>query len=338
MPDRHPIRIVLAEDEPASRALLVRQLRKAGYDVVACENGKQALEAIRQEVSCIVVADWVMPEMDGLELCRTVRGLGEMQALAFVYFIVLTAHAEKERIVAGLEAGADDYLTKPYHPQELLARLRVGERNCALQRELFQRQVDLQKANAELAVLNKKLKKLASSDALTGLANRRHLFDRLAEVWALAVRNDRPLSCIMFDIDKFKFINDTHGHVAGDEVLKNLADVFRGCLRRYDVMGRFGGEEFCVVCPETTIEGAASLAERIRLAVAEAKCAVDGTTISITISLGVAGRSPAQDNPDALIVAADTMLYRAKENGRNQVWVCEADGRTHRLEAPIGAS
>jgi len=335
MADHHPTRIVLAEDDAASRALLVRQLRKAGCDVIACEDGKDALEAIRREVSCIVIADWVMPEMDGLELCRTVRGLGEMQALAFVYFILLTAHAEKERIVAGLEAGADDYLTKPYHPQELLARLRVGERNCALQRELFQRQVDLQKANAELAVLNKKLEKLASSDALTGLANRRYLFDRLGELWALAVRNDRPLSCIMFDIDKFKSVNDSHGHVAGDQVLRNLADVFRGCLRRYDIISRFGGEEFCVLCPETTVAGAAALADRTRLAIAELKCPVNGATISVTVSLGVAGSGSAQDNPDALIVAADTMLYRAKESGRNQVWVCEPDGRTHRLEATV---
>jgi two-component system cell cycle response regulator len=335
---RHPPRIVLAEDEALSRALLVRQLRGAGYDVIPCENGKQALDAIRREVSCIVVADWMMPEMDGLELCRAVRDLGEMQAVSFVYFILLTAHTEKERIVTGLEAGADDYLTKPYHPQELLARLRVGQRNCILQSELFQRQVELQKANAELAVLNAKLEKLASSDALTGLANRRHLFDRLGEVWALAARKDRPLSCIMFDVDKFKLINDTHGHLAGDEVLRGLADVFRNSLRTYDVIGRFGGEEFCVLCPETTTEDAAGLAERIRLAVAESQCVVNDTTISITVSLGVAGRSPVNDNPDALIVAADTMLYRAKENGRNQVWVCDADGRGRPVGATVDAT
>jgi two-component system cell cycle response regulator len=338
MPDRHRIRVVVAEDDDNSRALLVRQLRNAGYPVVSCENGKQALEAVRREMSCVVVADWVMPEMDGLELCRAVRELGDMQALSFVYFILLTAHAEKERIVAGLEGGADDYLTKPYYPQELLARVRVGERNCALQSELFQRQIELQKANAELAVLNTKLEKLASSDALTGLANRRYLFDRLAEAWALAVRKDRPLGCIMFDIDKFKLINDTYGHLAGDEVLKNLAGVFRTCLRTYDIIGRFGGEEFCVLCPETTTEEAAALAERIRLAVAESKCVVDGRTLSVTISLGVAGRSRIHDNPDALVVAADAMLYRAKENGRNQAWVCDTDGRERRVKATVDVS
>ncbi len=331
-------RIVVAEDEALSRALLVRQLRNAGYDVIACENGQQALEAIRREVSCIVVADWMMPEMDGLELCRTVRGLGEMQALSFVYFILLTAHTEKERIVAGLEGGADDYLTKPYHPQELLARLRVGERNCALQNELFQRQIELQKANAELAVLNRKLEKLASSDALTGLANRRYLFDRLTELWALAERKGGSLSCIMFDVDKFKLINDTRGHLAGDEVLRSLASVFRHCLRPYDIIGRFGGEEFCVLCPETTAAGAGSVAERIRLAVAESSCVIDGNTVSVTVSLGVAGRRPTHANPDALIVAADAMLYRAKENGRNQVWVRDADGREYQLEATADVS
>ncbi|MFQ5807114.1 MAG: diguanylate cyclase [Phycisphaerae bacterium] len=338
MPDRGLNRIVLAEDEATARALLVRQLRKAGYEVIACENGKEALKAIRKEVSCIVVADWMMPEMDGLELCRTVRALGEMQALSFVYFILLTAHAEKERIVAGLEAGADDYLTKPYHPQELLARLRVGERNCILQSELFQRQVDLQKANAELAVLNRKLEKLASTDMLTGLASRRQLFNRLAEIWSLAERNDRPLGCVMFDVDIFKSVNDTHGHAAGDEVLKSLAETARGCLRRHDIIGRFGGEEFCVLCPETTIEGAASLAERIRGAVAESRCVLGETTISVTVSLGVACRSPVHDDADSLISAADAMLYRAKESGRNQVWVCGPDGQPSRLAATVDAS
>jgi diguanylate cyclase (GGDEF)-like protein len=279
-----------------------------------------------------------MPEMDGLELCRTVRALVEMQALAFVYFILLTAHSEKERIVAGLEAGADDYLTKPYNQQELLARLRAGERICALQQEVFHRQVELHKANAELASLNERLERLANTDMLTGLANRRYLLQRFAESWALAERNDRPLSCILLDIDRFKSVNDTYGHAAGDCVLQRLADTADQCRRKCDILGRFGGEEFCIICPETDLDGAVSLAERLRCAVAQASCEVDGAEISITVSLGVATRSPRHQKPDALINAADTMLYRAKQNGRNQVWVCDADGEARSLQPTADAS
>lgn len=338
MPVRRATRVVLAEDEVASRALLARQLCKAGYDVVACENGKQALEAIRNEVSCIVVADWMMPALDGLELCRTVRDLSELHVLSFVYFILLTAHSDKEQIVAGLEAGADDYLTKPYHWEELLARLRAGERVCALQAELMQRQVELHKVNGKLAVLNKQLAKLAHTDPLTELANRRHLFARLTEAWSLAVRNDQPLACVMFDLDRFKAINDSYGHAAGDQVLKEVAETTRRCTRRYDVLGRIGGEEFCIVCPETSVQGGSVLAERVCDAIASLSSCWNGQDISVTASVGVAARSPADKSPDALIAAADAMLYRAKENGRNQVWVRQADGSEQRPERASAAS
>ena len=317
-PDRQ---IIVAEDDPSSRALLTRHLQKAGYEVSAHENGKQALERIRRENSCIVVADWMMPEMDGLELCRTVRSLCEFSAISFVYFILLTAHSEKDQIVAGLEAGADDYLTKPYHREELLARLRAGERVLTLQEELVARQITVRKANSELTRLNHALEKLANTDSLTELANRRHLFERFREMWALAERGDTALACIMFDIDKFKSINDTYGHSSGDEVLKGVAGTARDCLRRYDLLGRFGGEEFCVVCPQTDIAGSAALAERIRERIAGLRVVSEGRPIPVTVSLGVAVRSNDQESPDDLISRADAMLYKAKEGGRNQVWV-----------------
>ena len=335
--DRHPIRIVLADDEPTTRALLVRQLSTAGYQVVACENGKKALEAIRREVSCIVVADWVMPEMDGLELCKTVRALSEMRALSIVYFILLTARSDKGHIVAGLEAGADDYLTKPYHKQELLARLRVGERICGLQTELLQRQIELAKVNSEYAQLNQKLEELANTDMLTGLANRRHFFDRFVEAWALAERKDQPLGCIMIDIDRFKSVNDTYGHAAGDAVLQKLAATCRRSLRRYDILGRIGGEEFCVVAPDTSAEDAAQLAERLRATIANTQFHAGGTAILVTISLGVAGRSASHSGPGDLTIAADSVLYRAKEKGGNQVWVRDCKGAVTPVRALVGA-
>jgi diguanylate cyclase (GGDEF)-like protein len=327
MSERCVTHIIVAEDDAASRALLVRQLTKAGYEVTACVNGREALAAIRARVSCIVVADWSMPEMDGLELCRTVRSLAEMQALSFVYFILLTAHSETEEIVAGLEAGADDYLTKPYQKQELLARLRAGERIHALQTELMHRQIELHKANAELAGLNIKLENLANTDVLTGLANRRQLFERFAEEWALSERTGRPLACIMLDIDNFKTTNDTYGHVAGDQVLRKIAETTGGCLRKYDLIGRIGGEEFCVICPDTPVEAVACLAERIRAAVDEMQCVLDGNRIQVAISLGVAARDLTHEKLDDLMAAADEALYRAKQGGRNQTWVGDADGQ-----------
>ncbi len=310
--------IVLAEDEPASRMLLARHLSKAGYEVTACENGRIALDAIQQRGSCIVVADWMMPEMDGLELCRTVRGLCETDALGFVYYILLTAHSEKEQIVAGLEAGADDYLTKPYHKQELLARLRAGERIFMLQ--------------ADLRAANRQLEQLANTDMLTGLANRRHLFERFAEMWSMGERKGRPLGCVMLDIDKFKSVNDTYGHAAGDYVLKNVARTCRDNLRPYDILGRFGGEEFCIISPENDAAGTAALADRIRRAVAESHFEFEGQTIPVTISLGVGEREDRHAGPDDLIAVADAMLYQAKENGRNQVWVHMPDGDERRYE------
>lgn len=336
MSESHSAHIVIAEDEAASRALLTRQLQNAGYEVVACENGKQALDAIRQETSCIVVADWMMPEMDGVELCRAVRELCEMQVLSYVYFILLTAHSEKQQIVTGLEAGADDYLTKPYHKQELLARLRAGERIYSLQTELIQRQIELHKVNGEFAKLNRRLEELANTDTLTGLANRRNFFDRFEEAWAMAARNNHPLGCIMFDIDKFKVINDTHGHAAGDAVLKKLSLVARQCLRKYDVLGRIGGEEFCILCPETKLEYAAMVAERIRGAVAQTEFVYDQKNIPVTISLGVAGRTNAHANPHDLTKTADELLYRAKTGGRDQVWHINADGQPARFTEAVG--
>jgi two-component system cell cycle response regulator len=333
MPDADLTHIVLAEDDPASRALLARQLRKAGFQVIACENGKEALAAVRREVRCLVVADWTMPEMDGLELCRAVRSLTEMHALSFVYFILLTAHTDTDQIVAGLEAGADDYLTKPYHKQELLARLRTGVRLCNLQAELINRQIELHRANRELGVLARKLEILASTDELTGVANRRSLFKRFAEAWALAERNDQPLGCILFDIDRFKLINDTHGHAAGDAVLKELSARCEQVLRASDVLGRIGGEEFCVICPVTSAEGAAHLAERLRARVAQTVFSITDAAISVTISLGVAGRRPVHTGPDELTREADAMLYRAKDSGRNQVWVSDHNGAACCLNA-----
>jgi len=320
------VRVIHAEDEPSSRALISRLLAKAGYEVQALANGREALNAICAARTGIIVADWMMPELDGLELCRAVRAAGREGRVGFVYFILLTAHRDKEHIVAGLEAGADDYLTKPFHPKELLARIRAGERIWWLQNELVKRQEQLTRANRELCALNQKLERLASTDVLTGVPNRRSLFERFEEAWSMSCRSKQPLGCIMLDIDHFKCVNDTYGHHVGDEVLQHIAAVCRATLRRHDVLGRFGGEEFCVVCQQTPPSGVAQLAERIRASVdARPFCRLD-ERIPITVSVGAAMRMPEHANPEALIVVADDMLYHAKQHGRNQAWMATPTG------------
>lgn len=318
--DRPPI--ILAEDESLVRRLLARQLGQAGYKVTALDNGRQALDAIRAARDGIVIADWNMPEMDGLELCREVKRLREIHELGMVYFVLLTAHDQTSDVVRGLEAGADEYLKKPYEPQELLARIRAAERIVTLQ--------------AELLAANEKLARLANNDSLTGLPNRRHVLERMNEVWSLSKRAGRPLGCILMDVDRFKRINDTHGHAAGDEVLRYVARVIREELRAYDLCGRFGGEEFLVVCPETGLADTARVAERIRAALERSPADVGGAPWQVTISAGVAERSDDQDSPEALIAAADEQLYCAKRAGRNRV--CAAEPRPIQLSKPVGAA
>ena len=314
------MKIVTADDEPAVRVLLARQLRRAGFDVTACSNGREALEAIAATGANVVLADWMMPELDGLELCRAVREMSESGALGFVYFILLTAKADDKRhVVEAFDAGADDFLTKPYVEDELLARLRAGVRIIDLQNLVTARQIEVHKINARMAILNRKLQELATTDDLTKLNNRRCMLERLRENWTLAERHQRPMSFIMLDVDHFKRFNDSYGHEAGDVVLVQVAARIKSQLRNADVCGRLGGEEFAVLCPETDLEGTAQVAERIRDAIETHRLTHNGVSLSVTISAGVAQRSQQHSNCDALIAEADRALYAAKNAGRNRV-------------------
>jgi diguanylate cyclase (GGDEF)-like protein len=317
---------IIVDDDPATRRLLQRQLELAGFNVRAFADGRAAVEPITELGTGIVIADWHMPEMDGIELCQAVRELESMQALGTIYYILLTANNNKEQIVEGLAAGANDYLTKPYHQGELLARIQVGERVLRLQEELRKQTVEFQKANLELTLLSRKLDDMANTDALTGLSNRRCLLRKLKEAWDGTTRNNQSLSCIMFDIDKFKRINDTYGHEAGDEVLKATATRLRASVRRPDMCGRLGGEEFALVCAGLERDAAAAVAERIRNAIAAKPVRCGEQDVAVTTSCGVAQRDAATDSPEALLRHADDMLYAAKEHGRNQTWVRQADG------------
>ncbi|MEW6250739.1 MAG: diguanylate cyclase [Planctomycetota bacterium] len=324
--------VIVVEDDTHTRKLLVRQLEAAGYIVADYPDGRAALQPITAMGTGIVVADWRMPGVDGLELCRAVRELQAMQALGNVFFVLLSARTTKEDVVRGLEAGANDYLTKPYHRGELLARIAAGERMLRLQDELVHRTLELQKTNAQMAVLANRLQQLADTDSLTGLGNRRCLFQHFEEAWELAQREGYPLSCVMLDVDHFKRTNDTHGHAAGDQVLAAVAETIRNCVRRPELCGRFGGEEFVVVCPGIGLEEAAALAERIRVAVAERPVGWETVSVRVSVSAGVAQSGDDVSCPDDLVRHADAMLYLAKEHGRNQTWAWGADGRGYAVD------
>ncbi len=319
-------RIVVVEDDALTRKLLQRQLHDAGYNVDAYPDGRTALQAICQMGNGIVVADWSMPVMDGLELCRATRELQDMQVLGNIHVIMLTAFDTKEKVVEGLAAGANDYLTKPYHLGELLARVKVGERVLRLQDELVHRNLEVQKANAQMAVLANKLEKMANTDILTGLPNRRCLFERFTEAWRTAELEKLPLSCLMLDVDRFKRINDTCGHATGDEVLRRIADAIRRHTLQPELCGRFGGEEFVLIFPATQAAAASGLVEQLRSDISATSVGSDSAPFTVTVSCGVAEKTPDTRCADDLIRNADAMLYLAKEHGRNQTWLLDPGG------------
>jgi len=305
--ERFPV--LVAEDNPVSRKLLEKALHKAGYEVVAVENGRVALDYLKKTFCPIVLTDWMMPEMDGPDLCRAIRA-SEFQGYVFV--ILLTAKDSKTDIIEGLEAGADDYLTKPFNPAELMARLNTGKRILELERSL-------RKANEEI-------RQLSITDPLTGAFNRGYLNDHLPQELKRTLRYGRSLSLILCDIDHFKTVNDNYGHQAGDMVLKDFSRRLMGSVRKdLDWVARYGGEEFLIVLPETDLSGASLVGERIRKAVERAPIELQSNLIRITASFGVTSiesiDNKADDFCDDLIKRADDMLYLAKSEGRNRVKV-----------------
>lgn len=344
------MRIIVADDDASLLRILSRQLEQAGHEVLPCADGAEALRAIQSEGRGLVLADWMMPGLSGPELCRATRELQQVGAIDLFYFILLTACQDPKQIIEGFEAGADDFLTKPYQSQELLARLRVGLRLVESYARMVDSQLDLHKTNAQMAVLNKKLDRLANTDSLTGVHNRRFLLERFAEAWTQAGSDAKPLSCCMLDIDHFKRINDTYGHAAGDYVLKAVSKAAKLRLRRCDHFGRIGGEEFCVVMPDTPLADAAGLAEQIRKVIMNLKLEHEGRRIAITTSVGVAQRYGRHSGFEPCLADADALLYKAKQHGRNQVWVSLEDGGQSAFaalpaqtvpsinETPLGAS
>lgn len=299
--------VLVVEDDPNYRMLLTRNLEREGYKVTCADNGIEALERLRHEFFPIVITDWMMPEMNGLELCQAIRA----QAFqGYIFIIFLSALGSVEDIVSGLEAGADEYLTKPFNPAELMARLNTGRRILELERSL-------KEAYQRIHVLS-------VTDPLTGLYNRGYITNRFPEEIARACRYGRPLSLVMCDIDHFKKVNDNHGHQVGDKVLVEFAACLKRMIRpQIDWIVRYGGEEFLIFLPETGVDGAARMAERARVAVERMPIPLaDGSSLNITASFGVSGfdSTPREGSTsDFLIGQVDLRLYQAKNQGRNRV-------------------
>jgi two-component system, cell cycle response regulator len=299
--------VLLVEDQEISRKLTEKILHKAQINVTSVENGKKALELFKKQFYPIILSDWMMPEMDGLELCRAIRSTN---STGYVFIILLTARDSKEDIIAGLEAGADDYLSKPFNPGELHARIKTGMRILDLERSLKE--------------ANEEIKNLSVRDPLTGCYNRGYLNDQLSKDIVFSLRYKHPLSVILCDIDHFKKVNDTYGHQAGDQVLKEFVNCIEQSFRnKIDWIARYGGEEFFVVLPETDIEGAKTLAERLRKKISNREIHIEQFKIKITASFGVAGFThqthKEKISDTELITRADQLLYQAKDEGRNRI-------------------
>jgi diguanylate cyclase (GGDEF)-like protein len=298
-------RILLVDDEPTQRLIMARLLKRAGYEVDTAANGREALAKIDGGDFQLMITDWEMPEMDGIALCSALRsGAGK----AYIYTILLTARDAIEHVVTGLQAGADDYLTKPVVEPELIARLNTGKRIVTLERSL--------------RTANEENRRLSITDPLTGAYNRRYLMEQLPREIERAARYGRQLAAIMCDVDHFKKINDTRGHQAGDEVLKGFVAHLQNGVRACDWVARYGGEEFVIVLPETNCANAATAAEHLRSTIAAAPFELPGGSIAVSASFGVSGWKdlvPMGATLDALMARCDEGVYASKAAGRNRV-------------------
>ncbi len=296
------MRVLVADDDYTSRTVLAAMLAREGHQVETVVDGAEAWKVLQQpDAPELIILDWVMPEMNGPDVARLVRSLKSEKP---PYILMLTARDQKADIVAGLEAGANDYVTKPFDGGELCARLGVGRRMIEMQTALLRSQ--------------QALAHQASHDSLTGLLNRQAILDKLQSEVARASRKAEEWGVGVCDLDHFKGVNDSHGHQTGDDVLRGFAQILIDNLRPYDSAGRIGGEEFLVVAPAVANMDSVSLFHRLRVEVATSKIPTRTGLHSITVSIGVASAMPGA-TADDMLAAADAALYRAKAEGRNRV-------------------
>jgi two-component system cell cycle response regulator len=320
-------RVLIVDDHEDNVELLRARLESWGYETDTATDGEQALAHVDQKAPDLILLDVMMPKMDGIEVAKRVKG---NPRLPFIPIIMQTALDATENKVEGLEAGADDYITKPIDFAELKARLTSMLRIKRLQEQLEERERQLLEAN-------ERLRHMSQTDGLTGLDNRRHLEERLDEMFEHARRLNEPFACVMCDLDRFKSVNDTYGHQAGDAVLKQFARILRHEVREIDRVGRYGGEEFMLLLPGTVLDAAVTFAERVRKEVEGHTFTFDGTQICRTASFGVsAWPHPRIGNCDVLVRAADDALYVAKETGRNRVVRFDSDEFNEHVAADDG--
>lgn len=299
------MKILVADDDSVSRLLMRRTLTKFGYEVVLAEDGRQAVEILSQgDAPRLALIDWMMPQLDGISLCHEIRK--QHRDTPYVYVILLTSKQSSQDIVAGLEAGADDYLTKPCQTAELKARLHTGRRILLLEDRLV-------KARDEMRYR-------ATHDALTTVWNRGAILSLVRGELQRAAREDRPTALLLCNVDYFKRVNDNYGHVIGDRVLEEVARRLKSEIRDYDAVGRYGGEEFLILlsdCDEAALE---SRAEALRRAIADSPISIEGMMLPSTISIGaMISRKSSVDVPlEFILTEADTALYQAKAQGRNR--------------------
>jgi two-component system cell cycle response regulator len=303
-------RILVVDDHPDNVEIINARLSSRGFVVETATNGQEALDQVRANPPHLILLDVMMPLMDGYEVARRIK---TDEALPFIPIILVTARDSTQDKVEGLDAGADDYLTKPVNFPELEARVRSMLRIKRLQDELDQK-------NRELELANKRLRRLSITDGLTELFNHRHMHELLHEEFERTKRSNEPLALLMLDLDRFKQVNDTYGHPTGDVILYETARMLHETAREIDMVGRYGGEEFIVVLPGTDEEAALQFAERVRQAVEQHTYKDEANEVRMTVSGGVASYpGDGVDHPELLIKRADEALYAAKESGRNRI-------------------
>ena len=305
------MRILIAEDQLLERRILETGLRKSGHDVESFADGESAWERFQEEPARLVITDWVMPRMNGVDLIQRIRAADSER---HTYTILLTSRGDKDDVVDGLASGADDYLTKPFDHRELAARVEIGKRMIQLEDSLLATQEHLER--------------LATYDSLTGLLNRQSVLERAGVELRRAWRTGGRMGLVMVDVDRFKDVNDRHGHAQGDSVLKAVAACLAQHTRPYDLVGRWGGEEFLIALPGADVEEARQIAERMRVGVAQLQLTTPtGEAIPVRVSAGVAA-TPSEDVVDLqqLLLDADRALLSAKRGGRDRIHIAGQAG------------
>lgn len=303
------MRILIADDDFISRQLLKVILTTAGHEVLDVSDGQRAWELLQSEFIPFVITDWIMPELDGITLIQRIRAA---RFPGYTYIILVTSRDDKADVVAGLQSGADDYLTKPFEPDELQARIAIGERILTLE--------------ANLRQARDQLHFQATHDQLTGLLNRPAIVEHAAGELVRSHRTSQPLSLILLDIDHFKSFNDQHGHLVGDQILQLVCTTITQVTRPYDKVGRWGGEEVLIVLPDASLAVASVVGERVRSTIATTSLTTDdGSRLSCTVSLGICSTSVTGSEEislDDMFQRTDEALYRAKNAGRNRASMC----------------